>query len=93
LPAFDAVSLSSNNYKVRDLLFTMYLPHCPDPFRVIQYMVRAAKYTAKRLNGEILNELEKPFEWDEFEAEVKEVVEKLKDCGIVSGSPICNELF
>lgn len=93
LPPFDAVSLSSSDYKVRDLLFSMYFPHCVDPLRVIQYMIRAAKYAAKRLNAELLNEVEKPFEWEKFEAEVKECVEKMKQVGITPGSPVSRELF
>jgi len=87
------VFMSNPNNKIFDLNFQCFVPHLPDPLRSIKLMEKAAIYTQSKLGGIIVNELEKPFKYEELVEEVEQVIKTMKICEITPGSLYSVELF
>lgn len=77
--------IAAGQVRVHDLVFGYSIPRSADPAAVFDSMMKAVRYSQKRLGGEILDPNGRPFDQNATKPEIDETVRRLKEAGFCPG--------
>lgn len=78
--------IARNQVKVSDLVFSFSIPRSAGPLEVFESMLKAVEFTQSRLGGEIADSHGNPLRKDAVRAEIKDVIERMKQAGFEPGA-------